>query len=243
MELNQSNYKRTFTPRTIRLLYLSGFLLIWLLFASLCKGGPNSSDISWYFHVGQNQIADPFILNRYFHVFLQSLFVSLSPNPLVGFQIFWSFLLAVTTVLLFWSASNFTSISNYLNGFLAIVLFLSLPALSHISGIPYVDVTAMTLALALVTLYFYSTKTQHNNKSLLFIIGLFLFFGFKTKETLWPIAIIIIGLASDNNKLASKAIIFKRFLYILFGFMSGVASPGKHLSHGLNQTYTFIGNK
>jgi len=67
-------------------------ILIAIIFAMYGQGGPGSSDITLYMNVGMNGIKMPFILNRYFHVFLQAIFLKLASHPLQGYHAFWGLL-------------------------------------------------------------------------------------------------------------------------------------------------------
>jgi len=64
------------------------FFILWILLAAKIKVAPNSSDILYYFEIGNKHIADPLILNRYIHVYLQQFFVSLAGSALQELQIY-----------------------------------------------------------------------------------------------------------------------------------------------------------
>ena len=92
--------------------------VIGIAFAVYGQGGPNSSDITLYMNIGLNGIRMPFVLNRYFNIFMQQIFVSIAPNPIEGYHYYWGFLMGVTTFLIYVSGRYALSKSNVFNGVL-----------------------------------------------------------------------------------------------------------------------------
>jgi hypothetical protein len=105
------------------------------------RGGPHSTDSLYYLDASLNNLKDPFILNRYMHVFIQKLFVEVFSSPLVGAQFFWAFEVAITGGLVYWAARSFSRKSNLIHGILAILIFFSAPALGNYAGTPLVDIS------------------------------------------------------------------------------------------------------
>lgn len=200
----------------------AGFVLLWLLLNRYALGGPNSSDITWYYHVGANNLKETFILNRYFHIFLQKFFVGTQADPIQGLQFFWSFLLSSTALMLYLSARLLSPKSKPWNGILALLLFFSLPAIGEISGIPYVDVTAMLMLSALLLVYVVSTNFNHEKLFLLLLFGCLLFLGFKTKETVLPGAIMVFGFGLSGGRIGWRLWV-KKLLWVCFGVLTGLA--------------------
>jgi len=200
----------------------AGFVLLWLLLNRYALGGPNSSDITWYYHVGANDLKETFILNRYFHIFLQKFFVGTQADPIQGLQFFWSFLLAATALTLYLGARLLSPTSGPWNGILALLLFFSLPAIREISGIPYVDVTAMLMLSALLLVYVVSTNFNHEKHFLLLLFGCLLFLGFKTKETVLPGAIMVFGFGLSGGRMGWR-LWAKKLLWVCFGVLTGLA--------------------
>ncbi len=200
----------------------AGFVLLWLLLNRYALGGPNSSDITWYYHVGANDLKETFILNRYFHIFLQKFFVGTQADPIQGLQFFWSFLLAATALTLYLGARLLSPTSGPWNGILALLLFFSLPAIREISGIPYVDVTAMLMLSALLLVYVVSANFNHEKHFLLLLFGCLLFLGFKTKETVLPGAIMVFGFGLSGGRMGWR-LWAKKLLWVCFGVLTGLA--------------------
>jgi len=199
-----------------------GFILLWALLTKYALGGPISSDIAWYYHVGADNLKETFVLNRYFHIFLQKFFVGTQSEPMPGLQFYWSFLFASTTVILYLVARLLSPTSNLWNGILAVILFFSLPAVREVSGVPYVDVTAMMMLSALLLVYVLSANVNHQKKLLLILFGCLLFLGFKTKETVLPGAILVLGFCIQDRQIAWR-LGGKRILWILVGILFGLA--------------------
>jgi len=78
-----------------KIISLAAFTAIWVLLA-MYGSGPVYSDQLMYVDIGLNNIQNADYGNRYFHVYLQKLFMALAPTPLVGTRIFWGFLVALT---------------------------------------------------------------------------------------------------------------------------------------------------
>jgi len=198
-----------------------GFVFLWLLLNRYALGGPNSSDITWYYHVGANNLKETFILNRYFHIFLQKFFVGTQPDPMQGLQFFWSFLLSSTALMLYLSARLLSPKSKPWNGILALLLFFSLPAIREISGIPYVDVTAMLMLSALLFVYVVSANVNHERHFWLLLFGCLLFLGFKTKETVLPGALMVLGFGLSDGRFSWR-LWGKQLLWVLLGVFTGL---------------------
>jgi hypothetical protein len=98
---------------------------IGVLLARYALGGPLSTDILLYMNAGLNPIKETFILNRYFHVFLEGLFLRSAPSPLIGYQYYWAFLIAATAFFVYYNARSFTKTSTIIHGLLAAAFFLS----------------------------------------------------------------------------------------------------------------------
>ena len=179
-------------------------------------------DITWYYHVGANNLKETFILNRYFHIFLQKFFVGTQADPIQGLQFFWSFLLAATALTLYLGARLLSPTSGPWNGILALLLFFSLPAIREISGIPYVDVTAMLMLSALLLVYVVSANFNHEKHFLLLLFGCLLFLGFKTKETVLPGAIMVFGFGLSGGRIGWR-LWAKKLLWVCFGVLTGLA--------------------
>lgn len=100
---------------------LAIFSLSFILFYYGVPPSPISSDVLWYAQVGISGIEDPFILNRYFHVFLQRFFFEIAPSNLEGYRILWSLLVSLTLSLTFVGATTLSS--SLMGGLLPLLSF------------------------------------------------------------------------------------------------------------------------
>ncbi len=199
-----------------------GSIALFLVFANFALGGPNSTDVTWYMNVGLNGIKDTFIINRYFHVFLEALFLKLSPTPLIGLQYYWAFLIAGSSLVVYLASRLLTSRTNLLHGLLAVALFISVGAITDTAGLPLVDITAMFMVLLIVVLYVISARKEHVSKVLIIVIGLLFLFSLKTKETTLPVAILFLGFGYVEDKRFDLKVLFKRLGLVLIGVVFGI---------------------
>jgi hypothetical protein len=199
-----------------------GFIFFYLSLAFFAPGGPLSTDVFWYTNAGLNGIKDPFILNRYFHVFFQAVFLTIAPSPLIALQHFWAFLIAGTSLLIYFSGRYFSRHSTPLHGLLGVGLFLSIGAIADTSGIPLVDITAMFMLMLIVCVYIFSARRNHTSIWLLFLTGFLLFLAFKTKESTLAGGILLLGLGFSAENTFKLSLWARRFFYIVCGVIAGV---------------------
>ena len=199
-----------------------GFIALFLWLAKFALGGPVSTDVIWYMNAGLNGIKDTFILNRYFHVFLQKLFLTTASTPLIGLQNYWSFLIAGTSLLIYLSARNLTAHNKPLHGFLAVILLFTTGIVADTAGLPLVDLTAMFMVLLFAAVYIASVRQRHKTKILLMFLGALFFLAFKTKETTLPIGVLFLGLFIDDDKTLHVNAFLHRIGYVIAGIFTGV---------------------
>lgn len=209
-------------PRTIDIVF--GFVLFLLYFAILywrIPASPLSSDSLLYANVGLNNIREHFILNRYFHVYLQKVFLEIAPSPIEGYRTLWALLVSLVLILTYAGARAIPS-SHPMNGVLAMGFLLALPNIDKIAGILVVDLTATFISMLIINLYIFSAKTNHHNAWMILGIGTLIFLGFKTKETTLPVSIpVVIGLLYDENKLGGWSRLKTLALWLLGGLLIG----------------------
>ncbi|MEA4811620.1 MAG: hypothetical protein VB108_03505 [Anaerolineaceae bacterium] len=213
--LNSKNISKVFSwlePFLTLLVFIGLFIVV----ARSVPAAPNSTDVFLYHDIGLKGIKDPFVLNRYFHIYLQRLFTSLSATPLLGLRYFWSFLFSSTIALVYVLAHKVSGKNGPFFGALAVAFFLSTSFLTEITGIPLVDMTAMLLGMSIVTLYVYSLDENKFQKTALILLGICMFFGFKSKETTIPISLVIIFLGWQNGKF-NLATYWSKAKYVVIG--------------------------
>jgi hypothetical protein len=201
-------------------------LTVAILFAKVGRGGPNSSDVELYLNLGLSGLKDTFVLNRYFHIFVQQIFVGSASTPLEGYHNFWGFQMGLTTFLIYFSARNVLKRSNFLNGILAVLIFFSITAIAKLSGVVVVDFSAMTMTLLITTVYLISVKHEHAKPWVIALMGLLFFLGFKTKETVLPVGILFLGLGWSEGKPFSIRKLLANLVWVICGLFSGVVLFG-----------------
>jgi hypothetical protein len=190
------------------------FIALWIGL-SFNTGGPIYSDELLYIEIGLNNQSAPNYGNRYFHVYLQKLFMAVAPTPLIGIRVYWAFMIALTTLLVYWSARIFLKESSPLHGLLGVAIFLSYKFLSSYAGVTSVDIAAMMMAMALIFTYLLYQRTE--KKGLLYLLGALTFLAFKTKETTLFANVVLLGFFFDKQgKFA-----FKNILPILKSYLIG----------------------
>lgn len=190
------------------------FIALWIGL-SFNTGGPIYSDELLYIEIGLNNQSAPNYGNRYFHVYLQKLFMAVAPTPLIGIRVYWAFMIALTTLLVYWSARIFLKESSPLHGLLGVAIFLSYKFLSSYAGVTSVDIAAMMMTMALIFTYLLYQRTE--KKGLLYLLGALTFLAFKTKETTLFANVVLLGFFFDKQgKFA-----FKNILPILKSYLIG----------------------
>ena len=181
-----------------KILIILFFAATWAVLA-IYAGGPIYSDEFMYIDAGLRNFAEPSYGNRYFHIYLQKLFMSLAPTPLQGVRIFWGFLIAATAALIYINARTFFRKSSPLHGLLALAFFFSFPLITEYSGEPAVDITAMLMVTLYISIYLYMLRNPDKKKAAAMALGALAFIAFKTKETTVFVNFLLIGFVLDGQ--------------------------------------------
>jgi len=200
------------------LIVLSAFLFIALV---LVAGAPIFSDEFLYIDTGLRDAPLPNYGNRYFHIYLQKFFVSVFPTPLTGIRVFWSFLIATTTALIYINARTFTKKSTVFHGLLAVVVFFSYKLVREYSGEPAVDITAMMMTTIYLTVYLWAVHHPKRERKALFVLGALAFLSFKTKETTIFINVLLLGFLVEQLKSKKR---FRELFHFYTPFLLGAAA-------------------
>jgi len=194
---------------------------LWVTLA-IYAGGPIFSDEFMYIDIGLRNYTEPSYGNRYFHVYLQKLFMELAPTPLQGVRVFWGLMIALTAALIYYNARTFLRDSNPLHGLLAVAFFFSFPLVTEYSGEPAVDITAMLIASLYVTLYLIAMRQPEKKKLALVLLGMLVFLAFKTKETTIFINFLLVGFALNDNGKWNWHNVWKMVTPLLIGLAGGI---------------------
>ena len=180
------------------ILVIVAFVGLWVALAKVA-GGPIFSDELWYIQVGLNDIPAFNVMNRYFHIYSQKVFMELAPSPLEGIRIYWGFLVASTTALVYLTARLLSARNSILHGLLAVAVLASFHLLADYSGVTVVDIPAMALLALMLLLYILAIRFPHTQHWILVFLGILLFLSFKTKETLIVIGSLFFGFGFNSQ--------------------------------------------
>ncbi len=194
--------------------------LLWITLA-LLAAGPIFSDEMLYLDAGLRNIAEPSYGNRYFHIYIQKLFISIFPTPLAGVRVFWGLLISLTAALVYLNARQLTRRSTVLHGLLAVAFFFSYPLLIEYSGEPAVDITAMAMVTLYLTIYLWGVKNPEKQKQALFILGILAFLCLKTKETTIFINVLLFGYLKERIK---EKLVLKDLINFIRPFLFGIGA-------------------
>ncbi|HSB67234.1 MAG TPA: hypothetical protein VLD65_11695 [Anaerolineales bacterium] len=203
-------------------LFILGVIGVYLLLANFAPGGPISTDVIGYMNVGLRGLATPPILNRYFHVFLQSIFLKGASSPLTGAQNYWAFLIAGTCGLVYLAARLFSRRGNVMHGLLALALFFSIHEIVVNAGIPLVDDTAMFMMMLFIVLIILSARRGHQSIVLVALLGFVLYLAFRTKETALIAGLAVFGLGMTEEKPFDWRLFLRRMSYVGLGVLVAV---------------------
>ncbi len=197
-------------------------ILVAVIFSRFARGGAGSSDITMYLNLGLNGIKYPFVLNRYFHVFLQHIFVGMAPSPMAGYHAFWGFLMGLNTFMVYLTARKVRPGNTVLHGVLAVMFFFAMTVIADVSGVIVVDMTAMTMLMAFFMVYVLSMDADHAKPWLVGLLGFVLYLAFKTKETTLPVSVLLIGLGWVGQAGFNWKALLKNLLWVACGVAAGV---------------------
>lgn len=204
-----------------KIVFIALFFATWIVLSAYA-GGPIFSDEFLYIDLGLRGIAEPSYGNRYFHVYLQKIFMDLAPTPLGGVRAFWGLLIALTAALIYYHARTFTLRSTALHGIIALALFFSFPFITEYSGEPAVDITAMAMVLIYITIYLTSLEKTNERRRYTIMLGTLAFLAFKTKETTLLINFLWVGYLLDEEGNWHWEKLWGVFANLLLGVLIGI---------------------
>lgn len=203
------------------ILILVVFVGLWVALAKVA-GGPVYSDELWYIQVGLNDVPAFNVMNRYFHIYLQKLFMELAPTPLEGMRNYWGFLIAFSTTLVYTTARLLSARNGILHGLLAVAVLFSFHLLADYSGVTVVDIPAMALLALMLFLYTLAIRFPQTQPWILVLLGMLLLLSLKTKETLIVIGILFFGFGFNSQGDYRFSKLFRAALRIGTGFGIGI---------------------
>lgn len=179
------------------------------------------TDSLLYLDTGLRGQEDPFILNRYSHVYLFRLFTYLAPTTLEGLRIYSGFVGGLSAILVYACARALSEKSTPVNGLLAAGLFLGLPMVVERILAPTVDTSVMLLMLGLLTVYIGSTRAHPARSWPMILFGALFFLALRTKETAIVAGILLVGFGFEAERAFSFRIWLRSMGYVLAGMALG----------------------
>lgn len=180
------------------------------------------SDMLYYLDDGLRSIGDPFILNRYAHVYTLRVASLLAGSTLSGMRLISAMAAGFTVLLSYLSARFLTKDSRFPNGLIAVLLILSLPLAMRFLLAPSVDTTLMVVILMFIALYVMFTRYPGASRALLVGMGILFFMAIRTKEVGVVLLAFIPGFGwSGSNDFNWSALRFN-LRYFLAGTAIGI---------------------
>jgi hypothetical protein len=204
------------SAEVLAVVFMAGMLA---RFGFIHGGQVFGSDTLMYIDTGLQGIVNPFVLNRYTHIFILRFFTYLASTPLDGIRAYSGFVAFSCTLLVYHSARIFSKKSSSINGIIAVGLFLGIPSILERIIVPFVDTTVMLMMLSLAAIYITSARKNHSNPWLLVLFGVFIFMSLRTKEVTIVTAILILGFGLISDKPINSRMFIKNSLYIAVGMM------------------------
>jgi hypothetical protein len=114
-------------------------------------------------------------------------------------RIFWGFIMALTTGMIYYNARTFLKDSTALHGILAVLFFYTFPLITEYSGEPAADLSAMLMVNLYISVYLFGLRRSDKQKLALILLGMLAFLAFKTKETTIFINMLLLGYFFDKD--------------------------------------------
>lgn len=139
-------------------------------------------DTLLYLNTAQYPQANASILNRYSHIYLQSLFLQIFPHPLDAVKGLWAFEIFGTAALVYLCAKLLRMRNDVFTGIVAVLFFLTQRKLYASAGAPLIEFTLAFFLCTGIFLYLLYINSQTRSHWLLFAMGILQILLLKTKE-------------------------------------------------------------
>lgn len=197
---------------------------IWFArFAYLHGGFVVGSDMLYYLDVGLRRVADPFIVNRYTHVYGLRLASILYGNTLGGVRLYSAAIAGLTVLLAYLSARFLTKEARLPNGLFATLLTLSIPLVATLVLAPSVDTTLMVIVLGFIALYLLRTSEVKPRQWLEIAMGVLFVLAIRTKEVGWSLAAIVPGFGFTADGSFQWSSLRNSLRHFIFGVAIGMS--------------------
>lgn len=165
----------------------------------LIGGGPVTNDELKYLTISTFTEAQPRLVNRYAHIYLQKFFVELAGDPIRGAQVYWAVLVSLTLAATFWISQTLAGWRGLWVGLAAVLLLLAQPLVFRYVGTTYADYTAMALITVGGALYLVALEARGvRRRWALVALGVLFLLALKSKETGIVTGIFVLGVVGDT---------------------------------------------
>lgn len=168
-------------------------------------------------------------IGSYAHILLLKVFL-LFGDPLSAATLYWSFVVALTTALVYVNARILSHSANYFNGLLAVYLFFSSILIFQFSGVIFAEFSLMLFVTLGVTIYLLYQRLNCCPRVLLVLLGVTIVLAWQTKIIGGSLVLLLVGLkwvddepldwatyAKNLGLVAAGAVGMLLFMIVLFG--------------------------
>jgi hypothetical protein len=178
--------------------------------------------ITWddllYIHTAWYPTARPFILTRYFHIYLLEFFALFAHgDPFTGSQIFGSVLSWGTLVLVYLGARLMSGARSIWPGCVALLFMAAYSQFMARFGVTLPDYTILMMVTAGAFVYLLHYRFVKYRPLLSFLFGLLLLLALRTKETGVILLVLVPGLLGSE-----AGPVLRRLKWMAAGFLSGL---------------------
>ncbi len=146
-------------------------------------GGPVSSDELKYLAAAVDTAAQPHLLNRYVHIWLEKGFIALTGDVRSAMALFWAVTAALTTSAVWFATRLLNPQGGRWVAALAVFLFLLQPVVFRYLGVTYADYTVMLWVTLAVVVCLAALGGGGSGRTAAFLLGALLVLALRSKET------------------------------------------------------------
>jgi hypothetical protein len=137
-------------------------------------------------------------VGSYGHILLLKFFLVVA-DPLAAAKIYWSFVIALTTVLVYVNARILSQNATPFNGVLAVYLFFASVLVFKFSGVLFAECTLMLLVMLGVTVYLLYQRLTCCRRGLLITLGVMVLLALQTKLIGGCLLLLLVGLKWNDD--------------------------------------------
>jgi hypothetical protein len=186
-------------------------------------GGPASQDAISYMGIAMNLSQDPWVLNRYTHIYLLKLFMWLAGGTFAGAKGYWCFLVSASCVLVYFSAKRLSAKAGATIGIYAVLMFLAQETVFNVAGEAWADFCLMFMIMVNVFLYLHIQASNGRRRIwLLILFGIGCVIAFKAKESGLCLAALLAGFGRNCQGTWTRQFFFRDAKNVIAGVLAGL---------------------